>query len=325
MYWIWRGDGDVVARLRWGDEERGPKRVPQDIDPRVDATTVREWSHRYVEDRESEDLAPNTMLSVRAGMAKWRDSPLAARMLGSLTFEDGVSYRRWLRDLRGPRGAPLAKITVVKHLGQAKAALEHAQNVFRGYANPWRNLPSGQPRVRPDVVYVPMADFDRLLAASHHHGMRVLLSLCRLAGLRKGEAERLRWHDVDLPGRVLHVIPKGGERTTKARQRVVPIRTRLLAELEEAKRLGHERPFKSPVKQTGNGAFYERHLLPIYERAKVEHSKPLHGLRASAERDWINEGLPPTDVYDWLGHSESVARQNYLRIDPDQLRRGAHM
>jgi len=42
-----------------------------------------------------------------------------------------------------------------------------------------------------------LEELDKLLDACHNVGWKMLIALCRIAGLRRGEALRLLWSDIN--------------------------------------------------------------------------------------------------------------------------------
>jgi len=46
-----------------------------------------------------------------------------------------------------------------------------------------------------------------------------------------------------------------------------------------------------------------------------KYTKWCHTLRKNRESDWINAGFPFHVVVEWMGHSDEVARQHYLRVN----------
>ncbi len=55
-----------------------------------------------------------------------------------------------------------------------------------------------------------------------------------------------------------------------------------------------------------------------------KYAKWCHMLRKNRESDWINAGFPFHVVVEWMGHSDDVARQHYLRVNEADLAEAAH-
>ncbi len=176
-----------------------------------------------------------------------------------------------------------------------------------GTDGPLRARPAGNDHSTGAGLAIP-ADLSRLWGA-----WKTLLGLCRLAGLRQGEALALRWDSVDWDRGRLTVWA-----TKTKRQRLVPIVPELLPLLQTA----------------AEGAAAEANLIieglvmqnlwrdfrVICKRAGIEpYAKWCHTLRKNRESDWMAVGFPFHVVVDWMGHSDEVARQHYLRVNDADL------
>ena len=68
-----------------------------------------------------------------------------------------------------------------------------------------------------------------------------------------------------------------------------------------------------------------RDFQVIRKRAGVKpYAKWCHTLRKNRESDWIAAGFPFHVVVEWMGHSDEVARQYYLRVDESNLAAATH-
>lgn len=97
----------------------------------------------------------------------------------------------------------LSSETIKTHLRQSKAAFQHA--VIRNfiYKNPFSMVHTAPSKIS-EWRYISKNEFNRLQQAlSVNH--RVLVSLCRLAGLKKSEACNLKWLDIDFKNNKIHV------------------------------------------------------------------------------------------------------------------------
>ena len=148
----------------------------------------------------------------------------------------------------------------------------------------------------------------------------MLLSLCRLAGLRQGEALRLCWPQVDLEARRLLIENPGRYRTSKKRRREVPIDPELYVLLHQAR-------WKAGTEEDGHvvqGVYADNMWRDFRVIAKRAGLKPwarwCHTLRKNCETDWAGR-FPIHVVAEWLGNSPEVAMRHYLRAEPqDYLR-----
>jgi len=172
--------------------------------------------------------------------------------------------------------------------------------------NPFEKL-SKVVRVKKDWHYIKLDEFYRLLQACPNQAWQTLLTLCRLAGLRQGEALTLTWRDVNWENERLTVwAPK----TKKAR--VVPIAPELLPLLRDAFELAKEgeRFVVSNLSRTN----LWRDFQGICRRADIKPwEKWCQTLRKNREQDW-NKAFPRHIVCAWMGHSEQVAQEHYLKV-----------
>ena len=175
--------------------------------------------------------------------------------------------------------------------------------------NPFEHVKSGG-TVASEWRYIPLDELDRILAACPDDDWRRAFALARLAGMRRGEILRLTWGDVG--GSTIRVLPEvvGGVRRegTKQRTRTVPVQPRLSRKLKG----GGPRDELVCRIPTEN---LHRTALSIVRRAGVEvYAKPFHTLKKSLASDWLGEGLPVSDVAQWLGDSVDVLMKHYARF-----------
>ncbi len=123
----------------------------------------------------------------------------------------------------------------------------------------------------------------------------------------------LRWRDVDWERSRLTVWAQ----KTK-RRRVVPIAPELLPILRDA--FEHAPEGKPLVVHGVTARNVWRDFGVIRKHAGVpKYAKWCHTLRKNRESDWIAAGFPFHVVVEWMGHSDEVARQHYLRVNEADL------
>jgi len=203
----------------------------------------------------------------------------------------------------------LSPRTVDLHIRIARTTFNRAVDDDLIMYNPFDRLSGGLPAVEKDWHYVGLDEFSKLVAASPNQGWKTLLGLCRLAGLRQGEALSLRWRDVDWQKNRLIVWAQ----KTK-RRRVVPIAPELLPILRDAFADAPESGESVVTGVTTPNVW--RDFGVIRKKAGTpKYAKWCHTLRKNRESDWINAGFPFHVVVEWMGHSDEVARQHYLRVN----------
>ncbi len=218
-----------------------------------------------------------------------------------------------LRHINKRQYESMQATTVDLHMRNAKTIFNRAVDDDLIEVNPFDRLTGGVPPTEKNWHYVTLEEFEKLLAAAPNHSWKTLLGLCRLAGLRQGEALALRWGSVDwVRGRLTVWATK-----TK-RRRIVPIVPELLPLLQAAAEdaaADANLIIEGLVKQN-----LWRDFRVICKRAGIEpYAKWCHTLRKNRESDWMAAGFPFHVVVDWMGHSDEVARQHYLRVNDADL------
>ena len=212
----------------------------------------------------------------------------------------------------------LSEATVCRRVREAKTIFRSATDEDIIASNPFDRLRSKSPDPDKDWAYVDMLTLQKLLDACDREGWRLLLALCRMAGLRQGEALRLRWPHVDLDARRLVVENPGRYRTSKKRRREVPIGPELYALLRRARWKVSED--EGCVIQDICAPNLWRDFHVIARRAGLTPwARWCHTLRKNCETDWAGR-FPIHVVAEWLGNSPEVAMRHYLRAEPRDYR-----
>ena len=210
--------------------------------------------------------------------------------------------------------------TVCRHVREVKKMFNEAADQELIGRNPFAKLQGTPPKPDKTWAYVDLPTFRRLMEVCRNDDWRLLLGLCRLAGLRQGEALRLTWADVDLERRRLTIVNPGTHRSTKKRSRQVPI-VRELHDLLFAVWMKGDRGER--VVGLRPHADLWRAFGKLCQRIGLErHDRWCHTLRKNCETDWMAEH-PAMVVTEWLGHSVQVAMQHYVRAENRDFERAA--
>jgi len=295
------------AQLRDRPTLRNPARVP----------TLSEFLDVYVQSRKAE-LAPGS-IELHQQTARYLKGFFGeTRRIDQIARYDAREFKTALAkaslNFVNKRKHPsMSPRTVDQHIRNARTMFNRAVDDDLITYNPFDRLSGGLPPIEKNWHYVSVDEFARLLAACPTQGWKALLGLSRLAGLRQGEALTLQWRDVDWEKNRLTVwAPK-----TK-RRRVVPLAPELLPILRDA---FENAPEGQPLVVQGVVApNVWRDFGVIRKRAGVaNYADWCHTLRKNRENDWIAAGFPFHVVVDWMGHSDEVARQHYLRVNDNDL------
>ena len=156
----------------------------------------------------------------------------------------------------------------------------------------------------------PVPADDRVIRATIARAGRrelLLILLMAEAGLRRGEAAKVRDDDLISSGGLLRVRGKGG------RERLVPLTEHLWTAL------AHEGP--GYVFPNGfGGPLSSPHVGKLLRRLLPAGTTP-HSLRRAAATALVEEGAPLSDVQQFLGHSYLNTTQLYIGVNRDRLAR----
>lgn len=168
-----------------------------------------------------------------------------------------------------------------------------------------------------DWKYVPLAEFDKVVAEVGNEQVAAMMMLARHAGLRSSETLFLRWGDINWKERCLTVRVRNeqGRNTTKQHERMVPISPALYDFLLQAY---HDVGKKSVGPCHPHPKKPEKHIHKAREAAGVEDwGKPLHTLRKCLGTDWLDiPNLPPERAAQWFGDTVEVMRLFYYERFP---------
>lgn len=209
------------------------------VDPNAENPSVAEWVRTWIDAKQK--LTESTVTRYRQ-LLKWQIEPhrLGRLRLRQVTHEH---VEAWIRTLKAQPRQDDPKRTLDPHtIARAFALLRAALNtaVERGKIgiNPCKGVELPQPDddeiqpLTPEQVNVLLdaldtADLDRASGTRRPHRNAALYYVAIRCGLRKGELAGLRWKDVDLQQRTLHVAGQiqGGQRakTKSKRGRTVPL------------------------------------------------------------------------------------------------------
>jgi integrase len=249
-------------------------------------------------------------------------------MLRAVTRADLERFAADLREKPGIKGRPLSPATIRKVLSVTKTVFKWATERGDLDASPAVGIKKpGLSETTHRTRYLSREEWARLEAVASP-ALRPMLTLAVNTGMRLGEVALLRWGDVDLRGRLLHV-----PQDTKTGTRPVPLNATAKTTLEDLDRLRREvakRKNQLPeyVFVREDGSDYtspaDRNRL---SRAAVNAMRgagipgaTFHTLRHTAASWMVAAGVPLYEVGKILGHSTPLMTQRYAHLTPDHLR-----
>jgi integrase len=290
------------------------------------APTLEGWLTRYFELR-SGKLAEGTLALHNESARRLKERFGTDTRIDKISRAQAAEWERWLETRRDKDGKPLldedkkpltrSPATVCRHIRDAKVIFGMAVEQDLLPYNPFDRLVSTAPAVEKDWAELDESTVATLVQGAPTQAWKALIALCAYAGLRRGEAFRLKWADVHMDRNRLVVVPAANARgrrqtTTKQRRREVL----MVPALEQ---------ILKGTKDTATGAAVvemkcyrgtiHRDMVKIIQRAGLQPwADPFHTLRKWRDTSWKAEGIPEPIVDAWLGHSLEVSREHYFRV-----------
>lgn len=269
------------------------------------APTLAQWQAKYTQLRENE-LAEGTMylhsLTFKYLAEHFGEDARIDRIneMGAAEWSTGLGLKEQSRCL---------------HIRNAKTIFTLAVKLKLVRSNPFGQLDGTPADVDKEWAEINRANMQAIFDKCPNDGWRMLFALCRWAGLRRGEAMRVKWEDIDWDTHMLTVT--AAKTTTKAKRRRVPLSVELYTMLLT----GHTQAGDGSVGPTDDVS--EANLAHaadkiIKDAGLPEYAKPFHTLRKNCETEWMSK-YPVLDVAGWLGHSPTVAAKHYTRATPETL------
>jgi site-specific recombinase XerD len=224
------------------------------------------------------------------------------------------------RDRKNGHSAVNRQVVVVKNFYSAMVALEQMEAT----ANPMTGFPRMKKALEKLPVVLSEEEVERLLDAPRRDTIlglrdRALLTLLYGTGIRASECAGLTEGGVDLEGKTIAVLGKGG------RQRLVPLNeqvVRALGQYRQArgKRSKEEAFFQSRRGQgMSRGAIYER-VRKWSAEARIDKAVSPHKLRHTFATHLLRKGVKLVVLRELLGHRSLSSTQVYLHVSGLEMR-----
>lgn len=276
-------------------------------------------------------LRPSTVTGYRAKVRLY----LAPAPLGTVTLSRlaPVHLRRLFKDLEERQLAPAT-------IRQTRAILQSALRQAQEDGLVGRNVaalvkPPALERAAPRALTPDQAR--TLLESLRGNRLEALYATTVLLGLRQGEVLGLRWQDLDLEGRVLHVEQTLGRQggayftgrpKTESSRRSLPMPEVLVAALsarqvsqkaeflKSGARPEHDLVFTTKGGNPVNGSWLTHDLYRRLEAAGLPVVR-FHDLRHAAASLLLAEGFGPREIMLVLGHSTIALTMDVYAHVPD--------
>jgi integrase len=215
--------------------------------------------------------------------------------------------------------------TIVRHLTVLHGVFRRAKRVWRLKENPASAELVRRPRVNYsgefDLLRPP--EITALCQAAESEADAALFMTAAYTGLRQGELLALRWRDLDLPLRRLHVrrnYTHGVEKAPKSKRvRSVPLADEVSGALGRLSRREKFTAHNDLVFCDDEGTYLDHHRLrrrfyAALQRAGVRRVR-FHDLRHCFACLAV-QALPLSDVQGYLGHAHIATTMRYVHHAP---------
>ncbi|MDX6299980.1 MAG: hypothetical protein QOF53_1194, partial [Nocardioidaceae bacterium] len=324
---------EVVVKLRQlrNAQDKG-------VDMAAPPRTLAAWLDEWMTDTKALDgTRPSTLDRYRIAINSHIKPGLGRIRLDKLSPRDVQSFL-------SSRAELVAPATVVKIHAVLRSALSDAERLDLVARNVAKSVRSPS-LAKPERRVLSVIEAKRLLAVAAENRLEGVFVVGLTLGLRRGEILGLRWPDVDLENRVLHVrqaVQRAGgslrivEPKTHRSRRVLPIPAITVPAFDRQRaRQAAERLAAGPDWQD-NGLVFASTLGTPMEPRNVNRRFEI--LRASADLDWltmhdlrhacatflVGHGVDHRTVMEVLGHSTiRLTLDTYTHVLDERMRAAA--
>jgi integrase len=210
--------------------------------------------------------------------------------------------------------------TVNIELRALKAALGSAAKWKMVDTNPFSRLELAR-SAEQAPVYFTRTDFKLLLESIKEAWLRDVILFALLSGARRGEICNLRWSDVDLDNRLVHIQSSASFRTKMGKRRTIPIND-LAYHLLMNRRYISEGGYVFSNNNHKLRASWVTHRLKRYVRKLGLNDRlHFHSLRHSTGSWLAQSGISIYQISRLLGHSTvRTTEMFYAHLEPGALR-----
>jgi integrase len=310
-------DDEVSRWLAGLDAEMYGRLVAVGLVPPRAATTTRlgEFLDAYIVGRP--DIKPRTKWNLEICARRLVEHFGKDRLLSDIKPGDADDWCSMLR-------AKYANATAARTIKRAKQFFSSAVRKELIPRNPFADCKAGHQSNPARFHFVKQEDAALVIQACPDAEWRLIVALCRYAGLRcPTELLALTWPDVDWERNRFRVHASKTEHHKDSGERLVPIFPELRPHLEEAFHLAAEGSLYVINRYRDTNQNLRTQLARIIRRAGLTPwPKLFHNLRASRETELAAE-YPLHVVCAWIGNTAMIAAKHYLQVRETDFERAA--
>lgn len=267
-------------------------------------------------------VKPGTRVNMEAAADALTEFFGSDKPVDGITAGDAEDWSQWLR---GPR--KLGENTSRRHSGRARQFFHLAVKKELVRVNPFADLKTRvQASDQSREHFCTREEAQAILEQCPNAEWRALIALSRFGGIRiPSESTVLRWEDIDWEKATIRITSPKTEHHAGHGARTIPLFPELRSALWELhEQLTEGEPAEFVFRRLrGKDSNMRTQLHRMMKRAGVPiFQKPFHNMRATRaielSREW-----PAHVVEAWMGHTGAVARQHYLRVQPEDYLKAA--
>lgn len=218
---------------------------------------------------------------------------------------DSQQIERW----KAERMTVVSRESVSKELRTLKAVLRKAVQWGEIDKNPAQDVEAPKSLESEPIIWYTKAQLARLYKM--HHGLT--WRLMANTGLRRTEAQQLRWTQVDMRRRYLDVVSTAEARTKSGRWRQIPLSAGAIAALKGLQVAGAVYVLPRITAESLSRAF-------LQDVARLRLGGSLHSLRHTYGAHLVMAGVPLRTVQVLMGHASFRTTERYAHVAKDHLR-----
>ena len=212
----------------------------------------------------------------------------------------------------------VTKVTANDYLRSLKTAFNigHRLNIVE--SNPFKDCKMFRiPHVSP--TYLRKEEFALLLQAIKDHRFGLLVLFAALTGMRRGEIVNVRWVDIDMNTRLIHVQNSENFTVKAMRSRTIPMNQDVFKLLQSIPKES-EYVFVDAEKMPYRAGTVTRKFKRLVKSCGLSEKIHLHSLRHSYASWLVQSEIPLAEIQKLLGHSSVVTTQIYAHLEHEHLR-----
>ena len=212
---------------------------------------------------------------------------------------------------KAPSGNKIKPETVAKELRTLKAVFSKAIEWGSLETSPAKYVKAPKSHDNEPMVWYSADQLADLYSADQ--GFAPVWRLLANTGLRRTEAQQLRWSDVKADN--IDVVSRAGARTKSGKSRPVPLSDGAVAALDTLREQtgGADYVLPSMTRQS-----LSRRFANAAKQAKLGGS--LHSLRHTFAAHMVSAGVPLLSVQELCGHANFSTTERYAHLSPHALR-----